>query len=97
MSHKSKLGLPLLAAIAGLVMAFSFNTTNAKQDQYYWFPLDATTGNPQTVTTLVHQASDPTGCTTGLNYCEGGYTGFIDNGNGTYSASGSRAITDKKN
>lgn len=97
MTHKFKLGLPLLAAIAGLVMAFSFNTTNAKQDQYYWFPLDPSSGVPQNVTQLIYQAGDPTGCLNGSAYCEGGYTSFIDNGNGTYTASGSRVITDKKN
>ncbi len=97
MSHKFKLGLPLLAAIAGIVMAFSFNATNAKQDQYYWFPLDPSSGVPQNVTTLVQQPTDPSGCTTGLKYCEGGYTSFINNGDGTYSASGTRVITDQKN
>ncbi|TAM97042.1 MAG: hypothetical protein EPN39_12195 [Chitinophagaceae bacterium] len=97
MSHKFKLGLPLLAAIAGMVMAFSFNTTNAKQNQYYWFPLDVTTGNPQTVTTLVYQSTGPFGCTIGSHYCDGGYSAYIDNGDGTYSASGTREITEMKN
>lgn len=93
---KHKLMLPILAVIAGAVMAFSFNTTNAKQDQYYWFPLNAN-GTPQTVTNLVFQTNDPSGCKLGSQYCEGGYSSYIDNGDGTYSASGTRQITDMKN
>lgn len=94
---KKKIMLPIIALLLGITSAFAFKAGSARQDLYYWFPLDPSSGTPQSVTTLIHQSTDPSGCTTGVKYCEGGYNTYVDNGDGTYSASGTRIVTDKKN
>lgn len=86
-----------LAAIVIAVAAFAF-TNVEKRVNYYWFPLNETSGAAQTLSSLpTYQASDPTGCNDVNKYCEGGFTSYSYNSQtGIYSAVGSPSITDFK-
>jgi hypothetical protein len=82
-------------AVIIAVACFAFTNAHKKDTLYYWFPLNATTGAPQSVTMLVHQANDPENCdlTKPLNpYCEGAYTSFA--GTGPFTAAGSNIQND---
>lgn len=85
----------LLAVILAVsASAFTKIETN-KKTSYYWFPLNATTGAPQSVSSLVFQAGDPQNCDLSkpLNpYCEGAYTSF--SGSGPYTAAGTNIQKD---
>jgi len=89
--------LAVIVAIGALAFTNNKFDSNAKTTSFYWFPLDAATGNPQTVNSQpMFLSTDPYSCPGGSKYCGGGYNGFIDNHNGTYSASGNRVVTEKK-
>jgi len=90
-----------LSGILAIILAVSAsaftNIKSSKNTDYYWFPLDPSTGAPQSVSQLLHQPNDPQGCSSTLithPYCEGGYNSF--SGTGPYTANGSRVITDFK-
>jgi hypothetical protein len=94
---------PLIAVVLGVIAVFAFKpsdkTSSNKLDAYYWFELNANNGSPKKATVQpVLLSADPNSCPTGTtHFCSGGYTNFIDNHDGTYSADGARAITDMKN
>ncbi len=88
-----------LMAVIIAIGAFAFTAVpkESAKTNYYWFELKAVSGNPKDAVGLPPlQASDPFTCPGGTAYCAGAYSGYIDNHNGTYSASGSRIITDMK-
>jgi hypothetical protein len=91
-----KISTALLAVILAIV-SFAFTDMKSPKTSYYWFQLNPTTGNPINATSQPQLlSSDPLGCSAGTKYCGGGYNGFVDNGDGTYSPTGTRQVTDKK-
>lgn len=88
--------IPRVMAVAIAIVCFAFTSVNDKKNNFYWFPLDASTGSAQSVSTLVFQSSDPLGCSNFPThpYCEGAYNSY--SGTGPYTAAGTRQITDRK-
>lgn len=88
-----------LIIVVIVIAAFSFTGVNSEKSKtnFYWFKLNSSTGNPKKSIGLPpYWASDPYSCLGGANFCAGSYPSYIDNGDGTYSAGGSRQITEMK-
>jgi len=89
---KSK--IPGLLAIVLALSLSAFTTLHKKAATgYYWFPLDASSGAPKPVTTLVYLGSDPYLCTNWApgGYCSGGFTSYGRSGS-YYVAAGTQII-----
>lgn len=91
---KKRKFLAWTAVTAALCLtAFTLHTPSATAS-YYWFPLDPSSGFPQSTSHLVYQAADPGDCGNfPLNpYCNAAYTSYT--GSGPYFASGVVVIVD---
>lgn len=83
---KKVIGLTAIT-LALCLSAFTLQKKEAVA-QYYWFPLDPSTGWPMSTMHLVFQSSDPAFCGNfGLEpYCNGAFTGYTTSGPYYYSA-----------
>ena len=97
------LSITMKKYLSGLIViiiaigAFSFTSLkhDATKTSYYWFKLNSTTGNPKKSVGLPpFQSSGPLCCSSGPYCCAGAYVNYTDNGDGTFSASGMRQITE---
>jgi len=82
------LGLAVVVLAISL-SAFEGRPESKKFAQYYWFPLDNGTGQPQTVSHLVYQTFDPYLCFNWGwgDYCAGAFTSYTGTP-GNYRADG---------
>ena len=84
---KSK--IPGFLAVVLALSLSAFTSIHQKEATgYYWFPLDASSGDPLPVSSLNYQTYDPYFCTNWApgGYCSGAYTSYTRSGN-TYYAS----------
>ena len=79
----------LLAVVLALSLSAFTSMHEKKVTGYYWFPLNAYSGSPQPVTTLVYLPSDPYNCTNWApgGYCSGAFTSYTQVGS-SYVAAG---------
>lgn len=86
-----------VVAIVLAIAAFAFTDAGkAPKTSLYWFQLNSS-GSAIDVTARPQLMSeDPYNCQGTSAFCAGGYSSYVDNHDGTFSASGSRIQTDKK-
>ena len=86
-----------ISAVIIAITVFAFTNVDSKRLNLYWFPLNAISCVPQTLSsTPTYQATDPTMCRGFRFCCEGGFTSYTVLG-GIYSASGTLMVLDKMN
>lgn len=92
----------LIPGFAAIIMAFCFVAivkadAGTKPTSYYWFQTqnDGTVINATSVPPL--QATDPFGCSTGINGCSKAFTSYQQMGPNDYAPSGTLQVTHKKN
>lgn len=90
---KKKIFYVLVVALAITLSSFTLSKKSA-YGNYYWFPLEGSTGFPITINHLVYQPYDPALCLNwGLgDYCSGAFLSYT--GSGPYTAAGMEVMID---